>query len=96
MLTPDLQKYIRATGSYVSRKRLFYAYELLIDRNPAAAEAALLAFEDTAKRYPYASDVANEREIAVILREAAAETARGASPPEEPFGKRAGPPDGQR
>jgi len=96
MLTPELQKYIRLTGYYVSRKRLFYAYELLIDRNPAAAEAALLAFEDTAKRYPYASDVANEREIAVILREAAAETARGASPPEEPFGKRAGPPDGQR
>ena len=71
MLTPDLQKYIRATGSYVSRKRLFYAYELLIDRSPAAAAAALRAFEDTAKRYPYASDVANEREVAAILQKTA-------------------------
>ncbi len=73
MLTPDLQKYIRTTGSYVSRKRLFYAYELLVNRNPASAAGALHAFEETARRYPYASDVENEREIVALLRETAGE-----------------------
>ncbi len=74
VLTPDLQKYIKATGSYVSRKRLFYAYELLVNRNPVSAAGALRAFEETAKRYPYSSDVENEREIVALLRETAGES----------------------
>lgn len=75
MLTPNLQKYIKSTGSYVSRKRLFYAYELLLNRNAETAAAALRAFEAAAARYPYASDVENEREIIAILGETAGQSA---------------------
>lgn len=69
MLSARLRKYIRATSSYASRKRLDFAYQLLYKRNPILAEKCLADFEKVVKTYPYASEIANEREIIEMIKE---------------------------
>lgn len=71
LLTPQLKKYMRATASYVSRKRLAYAYQLLYKRDYALAEKCLLEFERAVKSYPYSSEIENEKEIMEIVKERA-------------------------
>ena len=71
LLTPQLKKYMRATASYVSRKRLAYAYQLLYKRDYALAEKCLIEFERAVKSYPYSSEIENEKEIMEIVKERA-------------------------
>ena len=61
LLTPKLNKYIKATANYVSRRRLAYAYQLLYLKN----------FERTAATYPYSAETENEREIIEIVKQKA-------------------------
>lgn len=65
--TTNLKKYIKATSSYISRKRLLYAYEMLVTKNAKEAEKKLADFETVAKTYPYRSEVESEREILEII-----------------------------
>lgn len=71
MLSAQLRRYIRATSSYVSRKRLDFAYQLLYKRNPILAEKCLSDFEKVVKTYPYTSEIENEREIIEMIKEKA-------------------------
>ncbi len=72
LLTPQLNKYIRSTANYVSRKRLAYAYQLLYRKNYPLAEKCLAEFERVTKTYPYSSDIENEKEIIEIVKKRAA------------------------
>ena len=71
LLTPKLDKYIKATASYVSRRRLAYAYQLLYLKNYSTAQKCLEVFERTAATYPYSAETENEREIIEIVKQKA-------------------------
>lgn len=65
--TPALDKYIRSTANYVSRRRLAYAYQLLYKKNLTIAEKCRELFEKTVKTYPYSSEIENEKEIMELI-----------------------------
>ncbi|MGE5627368.1 MAG: hypothetical protein ACM3X7_04530 [Solirubrobacterales bacterium] len=67
LYTPQLINYIKATSSYVSRKRLIYAYALLVEGNVSKAKNELKKFEQTAKTYPYEVEVQAERELLAMI-----------------------------
>lgn len=71
LYTKELKKYIKITSSFVSRKRLMYAYELLVKHNSEEAKKQLAAFEKTAKTYPYSSEIEGERELLELINEKA-------------------------
>ena len=71
LLTPKLDKYIKATANYVSRRRLAYAYQLLYLKNYSTAQKCLEVFERTAATYPYSAETENEREIIEIVKQKA-------------------------
>ena len=63
LYTKSLKKYIKTTSSYISRQRLMYAYELLINKDKLKAQERLKAFEKTCRSYPYSAEIESEREI---------------------------------
>lgn len=65
--TPALDKYIRSTANYVSRRRLAYAYQLLYRRNITLARKCRELFDRTVKSYPYSSEIENEKEIIELI-----------------------------
>ena len=71
LYTRELDKYIKATANYVSRRRLAYAYQLLYRKNITMAQKCLLVFEKTVKTYPYSSEIENEKEIIELIKEKA-------------------------
>ena len=71
LFTPKLDKYIKATANYVSRRRLAYAYQLLYLKNYSTAQKCLEVFERTAATYPYSAETENEREIIEIVKQKA-------------------------
>lgn len=66
--TKELDKYIKATANYVSRRRLAYAYNLLYKRNLTMAQKCLEVFEKTVKTYPYSADIENEKEVVELIK----------------------------
>lgn len=68
LYTRELDKYIKATANYVSRRRLAYAYQLLYKRNLTTAQKCLEVFEKTVKTYPYSSEIENEKEVIEIIK----------------------------
>ena len=66
--TKELDKYIKATANYVSRRRLAYAYNLLYKKNLTMAQKCLEVFEKTVKTYPYSADIENEKEIVELIK----------------------------
>ena len=71
LLTPKLDKYIKATANYVSRRRLAYAYQLLYLKNYSTAQKCLEVFERIAATYPYSAETENERDIIEIVKQKA-------------------------
>lgn len=69
LLTPQLNRYIKATANYVSRRRLAYAYQLLYLKNISMAQKCLEVFEHTANLYPYSAETEGEREIIEIIKQ---------------------------
>ena len=67
LYTKQLQKYIKITSSYVSRKRLLYAYELLVTKNQQEVDRVLTDFEVVAKTYPYKPEIEGERELLEMI-----------------------------
>ena len=63
LYTSELQQYIKASSSYVSRRRLMYAYEVFVNKDKEAAKKALDDFEKTAKYYPNETEIEGEREL---------------------------------
>ena len=71
LYTRELDKYIKATANYVSRRRLAYAYQLLYLKNLTMAEKCLAVFEKTVKTYPYSAEIENELEIIEMIKDRA-------------------------
>lgn len=67
LYTKEIKKYIKATSSYVSTRRLLYAYELLINKDEKAAKEQREAFEKVAKDYPYTAEIEAERELLAMI-----------------------------
>ncbi len=65
--TPALDKYIRSTANYVSRRRLVYAYQLLYRRNITLAKKCRELFDKTVKSYPFSGEIENELEVMDII-----------------------------
>ncbi|MBE6893172.1 MAG: hypothetical protein E7482_04085 [Ruminococcaceae bacterium] len=68
LYTKELDKYIKATANYVSRRRLAYAYQLLYLKNITMAQKCLEVFEKTVKSYPYSAEIENEKEIIELIK----------------------------
>ena len=63
----QLKKYIKATGSYVSRQRLLYAYARLVSHNDTEAEKAYEQFNKSCTTHPNAGDIVSERELIELI-----------------------------
>lgn len=59
----ELKKYVASTSSYASRRRLLYAYELLVHNDADEARRQLSRFELAARRHPYTAEIESEREL---------------------------------
>ncbi len=68
LYTRELDKYIKATANYVSRRRLAYAYQLLYKKNLTMAQKCLEVFEKTVKTYPYSAEIENEKEVIELIK----------------------------
>lgn len=71
LYTKNLKKYIKATSSYISRQRLMYAYELLVEKDHKKAQERLKAFEKACRNYPYSGEIEAEREIIDYIQQQA-------------------------
>lgn len=69
--TKQLKKYIKATSSYLARRRLLYAYELLVKKNKEQAQKQLREFEKATKTYPYTAEIEGERELIALVNKKA-------------------------
>lgn len=65
--TKELKKYIQLTSSYPSRRRLMYAYELLVNHDERAAEKEYHDFEKLADQHPYEGEIEDERELLELI-----------------------------
>lgn len=62
----QMQKFIRQMRNYPQMIRTEYAYALLKEQDREKAERIRQKFEQTAKSYPYSSDLESERELIEI------------------------------
>lgn len=69
LYTKELKNYIKATSCYISRRRLMYAYALIVEKDLNKAEKALEEFKKVQKTYPIKGEVESEVELVTYLRE---------------------------
>jgi hypothetical protein len=69
LYTKELKKYIKVTASYASRRRLLYAYALLVEKNEKKAQKELAAFEKIVKTSPFKADIESEKEMIALIQE---------------------------
>lgn len=69
LYTNDLKKYIKATNCYISRKRLMYAYTLIIEKDNAKADKILKEIDVVKKTYPAKAEVEGELEIIEFIKQ---------------------------
>jgi hypothetical protein len=69
LYTKELKKYIKVTSSYASRRRLLYAYALLVEKNEKKAQTELAAFEKIVKTSPFKADIESEKEMIALIQE---------------------------
>lgn len=64
LITVELQRYINTTSRYyISRRRLLYAYELLVNENEYNAKKQLELFNNMVPSYPYLGEIKSEQEL---------------------------------
>lgn len=69
LYTNDLKKYIKATNCYISRKRLMYAYALIIEKDSVKADKVLKEIDVVKKTYPAKAEVEGELEIIEFIKQ---------------------------
>ncbi|MCL1820213.1 MAG: hypothetical protein FWG36_06120 [Oscillospiraceae bacterium] len=67
LYTKNLAKYIKASGSQMSKRRLMYAYHKLVTRDEAETVKALKMYEKVRLAYPYKGELELERELIEII-----------------------------
>ncbi|MFQ9514498.1 MAG: hypothetical protein ACLRZ9_01585 [Eubacterium sp.] len=65
----EMKKYIQATAGWLSRKRLMYAYNLLVEKDYKKAEKELEMFNLIKKKYPYQGDMESEDQLVELVYE---------------------------
>lgn len=68
LYTKKLKSYIKATNCYISRARLMYAYNLIIEKNRKKADDYLTKFEKLKNTYPVKGEVYGEVEIIKFIK----------------------------
>lgn len=63
LYTKELRNYIEVTNCYISRKRLMYAYNLIVLKDNKKADKMLEEFERLKKTYPAKGEIESETEI---------------------------------
>ncbi|WP_195990180.1 site-2 protease family protein [Clostridium sp. D53t1_180928_C8] len=63
LYTEELRNYIKATSCYISRKRLMYAYNLIVLKDKKKTEKILKEIEKVKKTYPIKGDILSEEEV---------------------------------
>ncbi|MFX0547824.1 M50 family metallopeptidase [Hathewaya histolytica] len=69
LYTKKLKKYIKATNCFIGRKRLMYAYALIIEKDKAKADKILKEMDKVQKTYPVKSEIESELEIIEFINE---------------------------
>lgn len=69
LYTKVLKSYIKSTNYYVSRRRLMYAYTLIIDKDLEKAKSILNKIEKMKKTYYSKSDMESELEIINFVKD---------------------------
>lgn len=67
LYTKELRNYIKITECYISRKRLMYAYNLMVLKDKNKAYKLLKEFEEVKKTYPVKSEIESEEEIIKLI-----------------------------
>ena len=70
LYTAEQKQFMRAMRNYPAVIRTAYARAYLYENDPARAEVLAEQFERAAARYPYPADLACERELMTMTREA--------------------------
>ncbi|KAJ52411.1 hypothetical protein BD780_001154 [Clostridium tetanomorphum] len=65
----ELKKYIKLTNCYISRKRLMYAYSVIIEKNTANADKLLKEIDIVKKTYPAKAEIESELEIIDFIKQ---------------------------
>ena len=73
LFTPELEKYIKASKTQLSKHRLIYAYEKLVLLNDEKAGKTLAIFNRACLAYPYTGDCESEKELIGIINDLAVE-----------------------
>ena len=68
-LDEPLKKFMQSMKRFPSVLRVQYAEALLIGHDSAKADAILASFDAMAKKYPYPSDIAGERELIAAAKQ---------------------------
>lgn len=63
LYTKELRNYIKATECYISRKRLMYAYNLIVLKDKKKTEKVLKEIEKVKKTYPIKGGILSEEEV---------------------------------
>ena len=69
LYTKELKAYIKATNCYITRKRLMYAYDLIILNDMKKAEKDFNEFEKLKKVYPAKGEIYSEDEVMKFIKE---------------------------
>ena len=69
LYTKELKAYIKATNCYITRKRLMYAYDLIILNDMKKAEKDFNEFEKLKKVYPAKGEIYSEEEVMKFIKE---------------------------
>lgn len=67
LFTPELEKYIEACKTQLSKHRLMYAYEKLISGNDEKAKTYLESFRKSFRTHPYEGDRELEQELVELV-----------------------------
>lgn len=69
LYTKELKNYIKITDCYINRKRLMYAYYLIIEKDMKKVEQILKEMEKVKKTYPIKAEVESEIELIEFINE---------------------------
>lgn len=69
LFTSDIKEYIARTSEFLSRIRLKYGYELLMQRNDEVAELILKKFEKVSKTWPFQNDIKSELSLIELIKD---------------------------
>lgn len=68
LYTKELKKYIKLTDCYITRKRLMYAYAVIVEKDNVKADKLLKEIDIVKKTYPAKAEVESELEIIEFIR----------------------------